>query len=221
MGKQQLPRKPKDLRMQYPGGSFACLAAQLLYMFRLEQRPDLTMLDQEIRKVALGVSMHDADAYYYLLRRGLSYVMISAEDPQRTLRLGKLSLMAGYGAEWNGEYDKFFTPQRVREIQTYIRKDLGRLALYRKNGKAQRLQRPSTPKDVMTLLRRGYVVDATYRIPLEGIYEEAVVLSLTGDTDESMWMYRPMKPGQTVERVSLEQGLQSIRYDRWIVGLKR
>jgi len=200
------------------------VVGQLLYVFGLEDKPDLAAIDQAVGLRSAASPLSGPDAGFYLLCRGFKFVIFGTYDVQSFLRLGKLYLMAFYGKGWTAEHDEHFTPAEVARLQRLDRQHQIRMKPYRSDGRAQAVvNRRPTQNDVVELLRKGYAVDVTYELGHRRRVQHAALLVPDKRYSDcsKVWLYFPDYSGRTVSSLNLDDALQAIRYDWGVAGVWR
>ncbi len=221
----ELPRKPVELYLHRHQGAVGCVTAQALYVFGRTRRPSAVAVERAIGLRSPDEPLTDPDAHFYLLRHGFQQVGISSFDLTRFLQEGKKYLKEVYRSEWSEEHEAFFTPAKVKEIQALDAAHAVRLKPYLESKALRIITRAAVKDDVAQLLKTGYAVDATFgngRPNSDRIQPAVLLVPNKSGPGAGVWAYFPdfRTRGTTVERLTLDEALRWVCYNRPIMGLK-
>ena len=146
-------RVPRNLHQVDDNSCLSCVAANLLYLFGVVERPDPHWVDRQVGRVP-GREAQRSAVRRFLLQQGLSLHRVCAYRPERFVQEGIGYLRSYYHQEWDSSWDAYWTPEQLARNR---RECLATLELNAYGDRMRTEYREPALADILTVLDRGGV----------------------------------------------------------------
>jgi hypothetical protein len=105
-------RQPLDLHQVDERSCLTCVTTNLLYVLGVTDTPDTQWVDHELAREP-GCGAQRIETRHFLLRQGLSLLVVGAYEPERFLQEGIDYLRRYYRREWDPSWEEYWTPHQL------------------------------------------------------------------------------------------------------------
>ena len=147
-------REPLDLHQVDDNSCLTCVAANLLYMLKVTDTPDMRWVDRKLGRES-GCGAQRTEARRFLLQHELFLHMVCPYEPERFLQEGFDYLRRYYHQEWDWSWDEHWTPHR---LERHRRECLSAQKLNSFGNRMRTEHRQPTLADICHALDRGGLV---------------------------------------------------------------